>query len=196
MNMTISTRQVGGITILDIGGRIVLRKESASVRDVIRDLLNNGHKQILLNLGDVNCIDTIGLGSLVGVFMTVRKQGGDLKLLNLPEKFAGAMQITKLNTVFDIINDEAALRANISETGLVLLINEQKGEKEEIRDGREFSWCCSFPWGFGCRGTERRLASWRVAAECSGSQSGRRSGAGFAAGPRSSCQTEAADLHS
>ena len=58
------------------------------------------------------------------------------------------------------------LRANISETGLVLLINEQKGEKEEIRDDREFSWCCSFPWGFGCRGTERRLASWRAAAEC------------------------------
>src|SRR5437660_7337721 len=89
-----------------------------------------------------------------------------------------------------------ALRANISETGLVPLINEQNGEKEEIRDEREFSWCCSFPWGFGCRGTERRLASWRAAAECSGSQSGRRSGAGFAAGSRSSCQSEAADLHS
>src|SRR5712692_5728239 len=87
------------------------------------------------------------------------------------------------------------LRANISETGLVLLINEQLGEKEEIRDEWEFSWCCSFPWGFGCRGTERRRAK-RAAAECSGSQSGRQSGAGFAAGSRSSCQTEAADLHS
>src|SRR6202008_4509587 len=62
------------------------------------------------------------------------------------------------------------LRANISETSLVPLINEQKGEKEEIRDEREFSWCCSFPWGFGCRGTERRLASWRASAEGSGSQ--------------------------
>ena len=116
MNMTISTRQVGGITILDIGGRIVLRKESASVRDVIRDLLNNGHKQILFNLGDVNYIDTIGLGSLVGAFMTVRKQGGDLKLLNLPEKFADVMQITKLNTVFDIINDEAVAVKSFSQS--------------------------------------------------------------------------------
>src|SRR5437016_14462423 len=88
------------------------------------------------------------------------------------------------------------LRSKISETGLVLLINEQKGEKAEIRDEREFSWCCSFPWGFGCRGTKRRLASWRAAAQWSGSQSGRRSGAGFAAGSRSSCQSEAADLHS
>jgi anti-sigma B factor antagonist len=96
MNMTISTRQVGGITILDIGGRIVLREESASVRDEIRNLLNNGYKQILFNLGHVDYIDTIGLGSLVGAFTTVRKQCGELKLLNLPEKFADVMQITKL----------------------------------------------------------------------------------------------------
>jgi anti-sigma B factor antagonist len=108
MKMTISTRQVGGITILDIGGRIVLGEESTSLRDVIRDLLKNGHKQILFNLGDVAYIDTTGLGSLVGAFTTVRKQGGDLKLLNLPETFAGVMQITKLYKVFDIMNDEAA----------------------------------------------------------------------------------------
>src|SRR5713101_1202566 len=63
------------------------------------------------------------------------------------------------------------LRANISETVLVLLINEQ-GEKEKGRDEREFSWCSS-PWGFGWRGTERRRAQ-RAAAQCSGSQSGRR----------------------
>ena len=116
MNMTLSTRQVGGITILDIGGRIVLGEESASVRDVIRDLLKNGHKQILFNLGDVIYIDTIGFGSLVGAFTTVRKQGGDLKLLNLPEKFAGVMQITKLSTVFDIINEEAAAVKSFSQS--------------------------------------------------------------------------------
>jgi anti-sigma B factor antagonist len=116
MNMTISTRQVGGITILDIGGRIVLGEEGASVRDVIRDLLNNGHKQILFNLGDVDYIDTIGLGSLVGAFTTVRKQGGDLKFLNLPEKFARVMQITQLYTVFDIINDEAAAVKSFSQS--------------------------------------------------------------------------------
>src|SRR5713226_4626478 len=85
------------------------------------------------------------------------------------------------------------LRANIPETTVVLLINEQ-GEKEKGRDEREFSWC-SFLWGFGCRGTERRRAQ-RAAAEWSDSQSGRRFGAGFAAGFRSGCQAEAADLHS
>ena len=116
MNMTISTRQVGAITILDIGGRIVLGEESASLRAVIRDLLKNGHKQILFNLGDAASIDTIGFGSLVGAFTTVRKQGGDLRLINLPEKFAGVMQITKLYTVFDIINDEAAAVKSFSQS--------------------------------------------------------------------------------
>ena len=91
--------------------------------------------------------------------------------------------------MYQLFHEGEALRANISETGLVLLINEQ-GEKEEDRDEREFSWCCSFPWGFGCRGTERRLASWRAAAQCSGSQSGRRFAAGFAAGSGSGRQTK------
>ncbi len=108
MSMTISTRQVGGVTIMDIRGRIVLGEESASVRDVVCDLLSKGHKQILLNLGAVDYIDSMGLGSLVGAFVSVRKQGGELKLLNLTNKAADLMQVTKLYTIFDIMNDEAA----------------------------------------------------------------------------------------
>src|SRR5258708_379857 len=107
MNMTTSTRQGGGVTIVDIKGRIVLGEESASVRDVVCDLLSEGHKHILLNLGAVDYIDSMGLGSLVGAFATVRKQGGELKLLNLTNKVTDLMQITKLYTVFDIMNDEA-----------------------------------------------------------------------------------------
>lgn len=108
MNMTISTRIVGGIAILDLGGRIVLGEESAALRDQICDLLSQGHTQIMLNLGGVEYIDSMGLGSLVGAFATVKKQGGELKLCNLPEKVADVMQITKLYTVFDILGDEAA----------------------------------------------------------------------------------------
>ncbi len=107
MSMTISTRQVGGVTIVDIRGRIVLGEESASVRDVVCDLLSKGHKQILLNLGAVDYIDSMGLGSLVGAFVSVRKQGGELKLLNLTNKVTDVMQITRLYTVFDIMDDEA-----------------------------------------------------------------------------------------
>ena len=113
--MTTSTRHLGGITIVDISGRIVLGKDTASVRDMIHNLLSKGHKQILLNLGAVDYIDTRGLGSLVGAFTTVRKQGGELKLLNLPEKVADVMQITKLYTVFDILDDEAAAVKSFSQ---------------------------------------------------------------------------------
>ena len=116
MNMTISTRQVGGVTIVDIKGRIVLGEESASVRDVVCDLLRKGHKQILLNLGAVDYIDSMGLGSLVGAFASVRKQGGELKLLNLTNKVNYLMQITKLYTVFDIINDEAVAVKSFSQS--------------------------------------------------------------------------------
>ena len=107
MQMTTSTRQVGGVTIVDISGRIVLGEESAALRVLVCDLLSKGHKKILLNLGDVNYIDSSGLGHLVSAFTSVRKQEGELKLLNLTNKVHDVMQITKLYTVFDIVNDEA-----------------------------------------------------------------------------------------
>ena len=107
MNMTTITRQAGGVTIVDISGRIVLGEESAALRELVRDLLSKGHKKILFNLGDVNYIDSSGLGSLVSAFTSVRKQEGELKLLNLTSKVHDLMQITKLYTVFDILDDEA-----------------------------------------------------------------------------------------
>lgn len=106
MNMTTNTRQVGNVTIVDISGRIVLGEESAALRDLVCDLLSKGHKKILFNLGDVNYIDSSGLGHLVSAFTSVRKQGGELKLLNLTNKVHDLMQITRLYTVFDIMDDE------------------------------------------------------------------------------------------
>jgi anti-sigma B factor antagonist len=108
MNMTTSTRQVGNVTIVDISGRIVLGEESAALRELVSGLLSKGHKKILFNLGDVNYIDSSGLGHLVSSFTSVRKQGGELKLLNLTNKVHDLMQITKLYTIFDILDDEAA----------------------------------------------------------------------------------------
>jgi anti-sigma B factor antagonist len=116
MNMTTSTRQVSGVTIVDMEGRIVLGEESAALRDLVRDLLSKGHKKILLNLGDVDYIDSSGLGSLVSAFTSVRKQEGELKLLNLTNKVEGVMQITKLYTVFDIMDDEAVALKSFSQS--------------------------------------------------------------------------------
>ena len=108
MKMMTSTRQIGGVTIVDISGRIELGGESAAIRDLVCDLLSKGNKQILLNLGDVHYIDSSGLGALVSSFTSARKQGGELKLLNLTDKVTDLMQMTKLYTVFDVKNDEAA----------------------------------------------------------------------------------------
>jgi anti-sigma B factor antagonist len=106
MSMMTSIRQVGSVTIVDISGRIVLGEESAALRNLVCELLNEGHRQILFNLGDVHYIDSAGLGTLVGAFTSVRKQKGELKLLNLSNKVHDVMQMTKLYTVFDIMNNE------------------------------------------------------------------------------------------
>ena len=103
-----NTRQVDGVTIVDLSGRITLGEGSVVLRDTVRDLIGKGNKKILLNLGDVNYIDSSGIGELVRAFTTVRNQGGELKLLNLTKKVHDLLQITKLYTVFDVKDDETA----------------------------------------------------------------------------------------
>jgi len=108
VNLKINTRQVDGVNIMDCSGRITLGEGSVVLRDQIKDLLTKGQKKILLNLGDVNYIDSSGIGELVSAYTTVRNQGGELKLLNLTKKVHDLLQITKLYTVFDVKDDEAA----------------------------------------------------------------------------------------
>jgi len=106
--MKSNTRQVDGVTIVDLSGRITLGEGSVLLRDMVRDLVTKGQRKILLNLGDVTYIDSSGIGELVSAFTTVRNQGGELKLLNLTKKVHDLLQITKLYTVFDVKDDEAA----------------------------------------------------------------------------------------
>ena len=108
MSMKASNRQVNGVTVVDMSGRITLGEGSVILRDTIRDLVGKGQKKILLNLGDVTYIDSSGIGELVSAFTAVRREGGELKLLNLTKKVHDLLQITKLYTVFDIKDDEAA----------------------------------------------------------------------------------------
>src|ERR1051325_6459345 len=108
MSLKSSTRQVDGVTILDLSGRITLGEGSVVLRDTIREVLGKGEKKILLNLGDVTYIDSSGIGELVSAFTAVRKEGGELKLLNLTKKVHDLLQITKLYTVFDVKDDETA----------------------------------------------------------------------------------------
>ena len=107
MKMTTTTRQVNIVTIVDIRGQIVFGEESAALRVLVCDLLSEGHKKILLNLADVDYIDSTGLGHLVSAVASVRKLKGDLKLLKLTNKVHDVLQFTKLHTIIDIMDDEA-----------------------------------------------------------------------------------------
>jgi len=112
MNMKIETRAVGDIKILDCSGRITLGEGTMAVRNTVRDLLKGDDKKIVLNLAEVNYIDSSGIGELVSTFTTVTSNGGQLKLLNLTKKIHELLQITKLLTVFQVFDDEQSALAS------------------------------------------------------------------------------------
>jgi anti-sigma B factor antagonist len=105
-------REAFGATIIDLSGRITLGEGSALLRQLVRDLLANGHRKIVLNLADVNYIDSAGIGELVTGFTTARTHGGELKLLHLTKKVRDLLQITRLYTVFDVHEDERTAAAS------------------------------------------------------------------------------------
>ena len=108
MALAIASREVDGVNVLDLSGRITLGEGSVQLRDAIRDLIGQGQRRILLDLGDVNYIDSSGLGELVSAYTTAKNQGANLKLLKLTKKVHDLLQLTKLYTVFDIYDDEAS----------------------------------------------------------------------------------------
>src|SRR5260370_35237193 len=110
----VHTAQVIGSTLLDLSGRITIGEGSVTIRDGVRDVLAKGSNKILLNLGDINYIDSSGIGELVSAFTTVKNGGGELKLLNLTKKVHDLLQITKLYTVFDVKDDEATAIASFT----------------------------------------------------------------------------------
>ena len=112
MSMTLTTRQVGDVTVIDANGRITLGEGSCAFREKLRELSASGNKKVLLNLAEVNYIDSSGIGELVSGFTTVTNQGGSFKLLNLTKRVEDLLQITKLYTVFEVFDDEpAAIRS-------------------------------------------------------------------------------------
>ncbi len=108
MSVKLTTRQVGDVTVVDAVGRITLGEGASTFRDTVRDLASNGHKKMLLNLAEVSYIDSSGIGEMVSGFTTVTNQGGQVKLLNLTKRVKDLLQITKLYTVFEVFDDEAA----------------------------------------------------------------------------------------
>jgi len=106
MSFTAASREIGGVTIIDMVGRITLGEGSTLLRDLVRQNLETGHKKIVMNMAGINYIDSTGLGELVSAYRLVKSQDGELKLMNLNKKVSDLLQITRLYAVFDIHNDE------------------------------------------------------------------------------------------
>jgi anti-sigma B factor antagonist len=112
MSATVNIRQNGDVSVVDVGGKITLGDGSVVVRETVKKLIADGNKKIVLNLGEVTYIDSSGIGELVSAFTSVSNNGGALKLINLTKRVQDLLQITKLYTVFEVFNDEAAAVAS------------------------------------------------------------------------------------
>ena len=110
--LNINQRQVDHITILDLNGRITIGEGSSQFRESVRRLMDQARNRVVLNFAEVNYVDSSGIGELVSAYTSLNNQGGQLKLLNLPKRIRDLLRITKLDTVFEIFEDEAtALRS-------------------------------------------------------------------------------------
>lgn len=110
--MKIEIRNINDIKILDCSGKITLGEGTMSIRNTVREIIQGGTKKIVLNLAEINYIDSAGVGELVSTFTTVVNHGGKLKLLGLTNKIRELLAITKLLTVFDVYDDEKAVLAS------------------------------------------------------------------------------------
>ncbi len=106
MQLRMSKRTVDGILAIVCNGRIVFGDESALLREEVKKAIADGNKRIVLNLGEVNYIDSGGLGTLVALHTTAHNAGGTIKLANLTKRVGDLLQVTKLLTVFEVHNSE------------------------------------------------------------------------------------------
>ncbi len=108
MTVKMTSSEVDGVSVVTMDGRIVLGDESNSFREKLKSMLAEGKKKIVLNMVKIKYIDSSGLGTLVAAHVSAKTQGASVRLCNLGEKFHEVMQITKLLTVFDVYDTEAA----------------------------------------------------------------------------------------
>jgi len=106
MQLKLSKRTVDGILVVSGNGRIVFGDESGLLRDEIKKAIAEGNKRIVLNLGEINYIDSGGLGTLVALHTTAHNAGSTIKLANLTQRVGDLLQVTKLATVFEVHNSE------------------------------------------------------------------------------------------
>jgi anti-sigma B factor antagonist len=113
MSLTVKTRKVESIVVMDLAGKLTIGEPVMQLRDVLRVQVAQGESKFIVNLGEVSYVDSSGLGELVSSYTTVRNKGGDVKLLKLTAKIKDLLQMTKLLTVFDVYDDEAKAIASL-----------------------------------------------------------------------------------
>jgi anti-sigma B factor antagonist len=107
MSLSVNTRKVGGVVVVDMSGRLTSGEPVLLLRDTVRRFLDDGARKFVLNLGNVSYIDSSGLGELVTTYTSLQNRGGNVNLLSLTKKAHDLLQMTKLLTVFDTFDDEA-----------------------------------------------------------------------------------------
>ena len=112
----ITVREVGPVTVFSVSGRITLGDPATQLGQKIRQALEGGRRQLVVNLADVVYIDSVGTGTLVDATMAARKSGGQLKLASIPRKVRDLLEATNLFRVLEVHPDEAAALASFSET--------------------------------------------------------------------------------
>ena len=112
MALKMTNREVDGVSIVALDGRIVLGEESNALREKVKSLIADGKKKVVLNMDNITFIDSAGLGTLVAAHHSAKSQGASLRLCHLGSKFQEVLQITKLLTVFEVYDTEAAAVAS------------------------------------------------------------------------------------
>lgn len=105
MNIKVSTRMVDGVVVVDLFGQLRLGEDTSRLRQVVQELLGQGYKKLLLNMENVLHVDSSGIGELMGCYTTVKKQGGELKLLHLHKNVRNLLEVTRLYSIFDTYED-------------------------------------------------------------------------------------------
>jgi anti-sigma B factor antagonist len=116
-SLTITQRREGGVVILDLAGKITIGGTNQQLRDIVRRLVAENEKSVVLNLAAATYVDSSGLGELVAAYSSLKKSDGRLKLAGVSDKIMDIMTITKLYTVFDIYDTETEAVKSFEESG-------------------------------------------------------------------------------